>query len=149
MAEHATLPLDDRRLVVELQSLGVRVEDETDGDGVQGRRGGAGPSDAGFLWVRGLPLTVPMHAEYAQHSPYTLRIGARGARLERGGEYVAPPPSAVFYASPTSSDADARRSGHVLRNYATLSRNCSSSVEFRSAVVDDWLPWIVVVTASK
>ena len=89
VAEHATVALDDRRLVVELQSLGVRVEDET-GGGVQGRRGGAGPSDAGFLWVRGLPLTVPMHAEYAQRSPYTLRIGERGARLELAGEYVAP-----------------------------------------------------------
>ncbi len=30
-----------------------------------------------------------------------------------------------------------------------LSKNCSSSVEFLSAVVDAWLPWIVVVTASK
>jgi radical SAM protein (TIGR04043 family) len=100
VAEHATVALDDRRLVVELQSLGVRVEDETGGDGVPGRRGGAGPSDAGFLWVRGLPLTVPMHAEYAQRSPYTLRIGARGARLERGGEYVAPvvvPPRPRIY----------------------------------------------------
>ena len=99
MAEHATVALDDRRLVVELQSLGVRVEDET-GAGVQGRSGGAGPSDAGFLWVRGLPLTVPIHAEYAQRSPYTLRIGARGARLERGGEYVAPvvvPPRPRIY----------------------------------------------------
>ena len=99
MAEHATVALDDRRLVVELQSLGVRVEDET-GGGVQGRRGGAGPSDAGFLWVRGLPLTVPMHAEYAQRSPYTLRIGERGARLELAGEYVAPvvvPPRPKIY----------------------------------------------------
>jgi hypothetical protein len=43
VAEHATAALDDRRLVVELQSLGVRVEDET-GGGVQGRSGGAGPS---------------------------------------------------------------------------------------------------------
>jgi radical SAM protein (TIGR04043 family) len=75
------------------------VEDET-GGGVQGRRGGAGPSDAGFLWVRGLPLTVPMHAEYARRSPYTLRIGERGARLELAGEYVAPvvvPPRPKIY----------------------------------------------------
>ena len=72
------LELDDRRLLVELQSLGVRVVEE-DAGALPGRRGGAGPSDAGFLWVRGLPLTVPMHAEYAQRSPYTLRIGERGA----------------------------------------------------------------------
>jgi radical SAM protein (TIGR04043 family) len=99
VAERARAALDDRRLVVELQSLGVRVEDES-GGGVQGRRGGAGPSDAGFIWVRGLPLTVPMHAEYAQRSPYTLRIGAHGARLERAGEYVAPvvvPPRPRIY----------------------------------------------------
>ena len=33
------------------------------------------------MWVRGLPLTVPMHARYAQRSPYTLRTRrARGAR---------------------------------------------------------------------
>ena len=34
--------LDDRRLLVELQSLGVRVEEE-DSDALPGRRGGAGP----------------------------------------------------------------------------------------------------------
>jgi len=28
VAEHATVALDDRRLVVELQSLGVRIEDD-------------------------------------------------------------------------------------------------------------------------
>ena len=56
------MTLDDRRLLVELQSLGVRVVDE-DAGALPGRRGGAGPSDALFLWVRGLPLTVPAHAE--------------------------------------------------------------------------------------
>ena len=64
------LALDDRRLLVELQSLGVRVVDETAGT-MPGRRGGAGPSDAMFLWVRGLPLTVPSHAAFvdAPHVP--------------------------------------------------------------------------------
>ena len=78
------LVIDDRRLLVELQSLGVRVEDERagpDAPGVQSRRGGAGPSDAGFLWVRGLPLTVPMHAGYVAHSPYVLRLSERGGEL--------------------------------------------------------------------
>ena len=68
---------------------------------MQGRRGGAGPSDAGFIWVRGLPLTVPMHAEYAQRSPYTLRIGERGARLElrrrvRRRRCVVPPRPRIY-----------------------------------------------------
>ncbi len=97
------LEIDDRRLLVELQSLGVRVEDERAGSevaGVQSRRGGAGPSDAGFLWVRGLPLTVPMHAGYVAHSPYVLRLSDSGGELWRGGARVGPamvPPRPRFY----------------------------------------------------
>ena len=41
------LSLDDRRLLVELQSFGVRV---VGGDSTLGRRGGAGPSDALFMY---------------------------------------------------------------------------------------------------
>jgi radical SAM protein (TIGR04043 family) len=89
VADRALLDVDDRRLLVELQSLGVRVEDET-GGGVPGRRGGAGPSDAGFIWVRGLPLTVPMHAAYAHDSPYTLRLTDHGPLLLRGDDDVGP-----------------------------------------------------------
>jgi radical SAM protein (TIGR04043 family) len=105
VAERARAALDDRRLVVELQSLGVRVEDETGGDGVQGRRGGAGPSDAGFLWVRGLPLTVPMHSRFAQQSPYRLRLGEHSAKLFRGDDYVGPvaiPPQPKIYEMATA-----------------------------------------------
>jgi radical SAM protein (TIGR04043 family) len=94
-----TLSIDDRRLLVELQSLGVRVVDEG-GSAVPGRRGGAGPSDAGFIWVRGLPLTVPMHADYAHHSPYELRVRESGARLYCSEEYVGPvaiPPRPRIY----------------------------------------------------
>ena len=81
--------LDDRRLLVELQSLGVRVEEE-DGDALPGRRGGAGPSDALFLWVRGLPLTVPAHASFVQASPYVLRRNGRKATLFRDDELIGP-----------------------------------------------------------
>jgi radical SAM protein (TIGR04043 family) len=91
--------LDDRRLLVELQSLGVRVRDETNGS-LPGRRGGAGPSDALFLWVRGLPLTVPAHAAYVQASPYTLQIDGRRSTLYRDGELVGPvtvPPRPRIY----------------------------------------------------
>jgi radical SAM protein (TIGR04043 family) len=101
VAEHP-ITLDDRRLLVELQSLGVRVEDESGAgsDAVPGRRGGAGPSDAAFLWVRGLPLTVPVHARFAHGSPYRLRLGEHGARLYRDDEYVGPvavPPRPRIY----------------------------------------------------
>jgi radical SAM protein (TIGR04043 family) len=83
------LALDDRRLLVELQSLGVRVQDERE-DAMPARRGGAGPSDALFLWVRGLPLTVPVHAEFVAASPYTLRLAGRESELLRDGEPVGP-----------------------------------------------------------
>jgi radical SAM protein (TIGR04043 family) len=81
--------LDERRLLVELQSLGVRVEDET-GEDPPSRRRGAGPADALFLWVRGLPLTVPRHAGFVARSPYTLRLTDTGAMLYRASELVGP-----------------------------------------------------------
>jgi radical SAM protein (TIGR04043 family) len=93
------LSLDDRRLLVELQSLGVRVVDETAGL-LPGRRGGAGPSDAMFLWVRGLPLTVPSHAAFVSASPYTVRVSGRRAALYRDDELVGPvtlPPRPRIY----------------------------------------------------
>jgi radical SAM protein (TIGR04043 family) len=92
VAESTTLPrldLDERQLLVELQSLGVRVEDERE-DVMPGRRGGAGPSDALFLWVRGLPLTVPRHAAFVSSSPYTLHLDDGAATLYRGDELVGP-----------------------------------------------------------
>ncbi|MGH2883728.1 MAG: MSMEG_0568 family radical SAM protein [Solirubrobacteraceae bacterium] len=93
MADTAlTFPdLDERRLLVELQSLGVHVQDEREsGGGPSGRRGGAGPSDALFLWVRGLPLTVPWHAAFVERSPYTIHVTDARADLYRGDEFVSP-----------------------------------------------------------
>ena len=86
MADTAHLDvLDERRLLVELQSLGISVEDDV---AVQGRRAGAGPSDAAFLYVRGLPLTVPVHAPFAGASPYVLRATEHGSKLFRDGHFV-------------------------------------------------------------
>jgi radical SAM protein (TIGR04043 family) len=84
--------LDERRLLVELQSLGVHVQDERDSPGGRpsGRRGGAGPSDALFLWVRGLPLTVPWHAAFVERSPYTIHVTDERTDLYRGDEFVSP-----------------------------------------------------------
>ena len=50
-----------------------------------------------FLWVRGLPLTVPSHARFVDASPYTVRVGrqARDAvprrRAGRPGHAAAAP----------------------------------------------------------
>ncbi len=98
MAEGALrLPdLDERSLLVELQSLGVNVQDERADDvagaGARwaGRRGGAGPSDALFMWVRGLPLTVPWQASFVRRSPYTVHLTDDGATLYRGEDLVGP-----------------------------------------------------------
>jgi len=85
------LDLDERQLLVELQSLGVHVQDETPGDGRwSGRRGGAGPSDALFMWVRGLPLTVPWKASFVERSPYTVHVDGGRATLYRGETVVGP-----------------------------------------------------------
>jgi radical SAM protein (TIGR04043 family) len=90
------LDLDERRLLVELQSLGVNVRDErpqeseADDGRWAGRRGGAGPSDALFMWVRGLPLTVPWQASFVRRSPYTVYMNKDGATLYRGDDLVAP-----------------------------------------------------------
>ena len=94
MAESAVSypDVDDRQLLVELQSLGVHVADEREsrGGGPSGRRGGAGPSDALFLWVRGLPLTVPWHAAFVERSPYTILLTDGRTDLYRGEEFVSP-----------------------------------------------------------
>ncbi len=68
--------LDIRVLAVELQSLGVRTvggapREET-------RAGGAGPSDAGFVWFDGAPLTVPVHGDYVEASPFEVRMKDSG-----------------------------------------------------------------------
>lgn len=79
---------DLKTLAVELQSLGVR----TVGDAGETRAGGAGPSDAGFIWVDGSPLTVPVHGEYAERSPYELVLNGakRRGMLFRDGVEIGP-----------------------------------------------------------
>jgi radical SAM protein (TIGR04043 family) len=61
---------DLRTLAVELQSLGVRTVGGSPRE--ETRAGGAGPSDAGFLWIDDTPLTVPVHGDYVNASPYEL-----------------------------------------------------------------------------
>lgn len=72
------------KLVVELQSYGVRVEEE-----IEGRRGGAGPSDSGMIFVEGIPVTFPFSAEYVSESPFLLRHEGEGWGLYRDGARLA------------------------------------------------------------
>jgi radical SAM protein (TIGR04043 family) len=80
--------VDVKTLAVELQSLGVRTTRPAEG----ARAGGAGPSDAGFLWIDGAPLTVPVGGDYVARSPYELVLAesGQGGTLLRDGVEVGP-----------------------------------------------------------
>jgi radical SAM protein (TIGR04043 family) len=72
------------RLIVELQGHGLRVEVP-----LESRQGGAGPGDAGMLWVEGVAVTVPTGASYARTSPYVLRAEDDGWAIYRDAERLA------------------------------------------------------------
>jgi hypothetical protein len=72
------------RLISELQGHGLRVEVP-----LESRQGGAGPADAGMLWIDGFAATVPTGAQYAQASPYVLRAEDDGWGIYADGERLA------------------------------------------------------------
>ena len=71
-------------LVAELQSVGLRVEVP-----IETRRGGAGPSDSGMLWIDGVPVTVPTEGAQAAESPYVLRAEDDSDGIYRDGVRLA------------------------------------------------------------
>jgi len=71
-------------LIAELQGHGLRVEVP-----MESRQGGAGPADAGMLWIDGVAATVPTSADYAQASPYVLRAEDDGWGVYRDGQRLA------------------------------------------------------------
>jgi radical SAM protein (TIGR04043 family) len=72
------------QLITELQSKGLRVERP-----FETRRGGAGPADAGMIWVEGVAVTVPVGASYVAGSPFVLRREDEGWAIYRDGARVA------------------------------------------------------------
>ncbi len=72
------------RLITELQGRGMRVEVP-----LESRQGGAGPADAGMLWIDGFAATVPTGLAYARTSPYVLRAEDDGWGVYRDGERLA------------------------------------------------------------
>src|SRR6266571_5507712 len=71
-------------LIAELQGHGLRAEVP-----MERRQGGAGPADAGMLWIDGIAATVPTGAGYAQASPYVLRAEDDGWGIYRDGRRLA------------------------------------------------------------
>ncbi|MEO6821737.1 MAG: MSMEG_0568 family radical SAM protein [Candidatus Nanopelagicales bacterium] len=61
-------PQELGELVTAIQSLGLRIEVP-----IGAREGGAGPADAGMLFIDGVQTTVPVSAGYVADSPYSLR----------------------------------------------------------------------------
>lgn len=84
------------RLLAEVQSYGVRVEDVVDA-----RTSGAGPSDAGMVYIDGTPITFPFVSEFVEDSPFTIRRGDdTGWALYRDDERLASadiPPKPRYY----------------------------------------------------
>jgi radical SAM protein (TIGR04043 family) len=69
-----------RSLMVELQSLGMRMEEgRTE---APSRRGGAGPSDHKAVLIDGVPAMIPIYTETAGRSPFTsTRPDANGLSI--------------------------------------------------------------------
>ena len=70
-------------LIIDLQFRGLRINAP-----FERRPGGAGPSDAGMVWIEGTAVTVPVDASFVADSPYSLEpedvgfgIYADGIRL--------------------------------------------------------------------
>lgn len=71
-------------LILELQEKGLSVKTP-----LERRPGGAGPSDAGMIWVEGTPVTVPVDAAYVADTPYSLESEDSGHGIYRDGVRVA------------------------------------------------------------
>ena len=78
------VPAHVAELIIDLQSVGLRVEAQ-----LETRKGGAGPTDSGMLWIEGVAVTVPTVSDQAQASPYVLKAEDQGYGIYRHGERVA------------------------------------------------------------
>lgn len=75
------------QLVVELQTMGARLDIPVD---TLGRRGGAGPADAKAFLLDGQTLMVPTMGDFVASSPYAVRADGGGYVITRDGEPVSP-----------------------------------------------------------
>jgi len=82
-------------LLAEVQSRGVRVDEVLDA-----RTAGAGPSDAGMVYIEGSPVTFPYISEFVEDSPFVIRREDDGWGLYRDDVRLASaelPPRPRYY----------------------------------------------------
>ncbi|HET7235917.1 MAG TPA: MSMEG_0568 family radical SAM protein [Actinomycetota bacterium] len=82
-------------LLAEVQSRGVRVDEVLDA-----RTAGAGPSDAGMVYIEGSPVTFPYISEFVEDSPFVIRREDGGWGLYRDDVRLASadlPPRPRYY----------------------------------------------------
>ncbi|HLA92305.1 MAG TPA: MSMEG_0568 family radical SAM protein [Actinomycetota bacterium] len=65
-------------LLAEIQSRGVRVDEV-----LEARTAGAGPADAGMVYIEGSPVTFPYISEFVEDSPFIIRREDDGWGLYR------------------------------------------------------------------
>jgi len=99
------MPMNKQQLITELQTHGLRWLES--GDGVMGRKGGAGPSDHKAITIDDTTVMVPIFNSLATQSPYTIRFDDTIAELilEHQGEAIAPiqfPHQPQFYSLETA-----------------------------------------------
>jgi radical SAM protein (TIGR04043 family) len=80
----ADIPATIGELITDLQSLGLRARAQ-----LEVRRGGAGPTDSGMIWVEGVAVTVPTETAKAHRSPYSLEREDEGFAIYRDGVRMA------------------------------------------------------------
>jgi radical SAM protein (TIGR04043 family)/putative N-acetyltransferase (TIGR04045 family) len=86
-------------LITEIQSLGVRVHDK-----ITGRKGGAGPAEGRAFLVNGVPVSVPIAADYVLQSPFALEEMTSGYCLLKNDKPVSTikiVPEPEFYSKST------------------------------------------------
>jgi radical SAM protein (TIGR04043 family) len=90
--------MQSEQIILELQSLGARIEVPVED---HGRRGGAGPSDDKAFLLAGVAAMVPTLGNFARQSPYAVVADPNGGYcLTHNGTRVSPvefAPSPRFY----------------------------------------------------
>jgi radical SAM protein (TIGR04043 family) len=87
-------------LLAEVQSYGVRVDDV-----IEAREAGAGPADAGMVYIEGTPVTFPFVSEFVESSPFVIGRDGDGWALFRDGDRLAAadiPPRPRYYERSTA-----------------------------------------------